>query len=138
MANAVQLLMAFGIFPMREFEDWETMPNKTYNFLKLFVHGAYACQLVAVQFCNTEQQGYVVNQHNQNMYNVLEDGASVTDKDGSVATITQQTAANVTTGSTLGNTNAAAMPTANSSPSPNKYAAVAAAINQLSTNQMAM
>jgi hypothetical protein len=53
------------------------------------------------------------------MYNVLEDGASVTDDDGSIATITQQTAANITTGSTLGNTYAALLPTANPSPSPN-------------------
>jgi hypothetical protein len=41
MTNAIQLLMVSGIFPMREFEDWETMPNKMYNSLKLFVHGAY-------------------------------------------------------------------------------------------------
>ncbi len=89
---------------MREFEDWEATPNKTYNSLKLFVHGAYARQLVAVQSRTTGQQGYVANQHNHNMY------ALVTDDDGSVATITQQTAANVTTGSTLGNMYAALMP----------------------------
>jgi hypothetical protein len=84
------------------------------------------------------QQGYVANQHNHNMYNVLEDGASVTDDNGSVAMITQHTAANITTGSTLGNTYAALLPTANPSPSPNKHAAAAAAINQLSANQTAM
>jgi hypothetical protein len=77
------------------------------------------------------QQGYVANQQNHNMYKVFEDSALVTDKDGSVATITQQTAANISTGSTLGNTYAALLPTANPSPSPNNYAAVAAAINPL-------
>jgi hypothetical protein len=82
------------------------------------------------------QQDYVANQHNHNMYNVLEDGALVTDNNGSVATITQQTAANITTGSTLGNTYAAS--TANPRMSPNKYTATAAVINQLSVNQMAM
>jgi hypothetical protein len=86
----------------------------------------------------TGQQGYVANQHNQNMYNMLEDGALVSDDDGSVAIITQQTAANFTTSSTLGNTYAALLPTAYPSLSPNNYAAVAAAINQLSTNQTAM
>ncbi len=43
MTNAVQLLMASGIFPMREFEDWDATPNKTYNSLKIFIHGAYVC-----------------------------------------------------------------------------------------------
>ncbi len=42
MTNTVQLLMTSGIFLMREFEDWEATTNKTYNSLKLFVHGAYA------------------------------------------------------------------------------------------------
>ncbi len=69
---------------------------------------------------------------------MLEDGALVTDDNGSITTITQQTADNVTTGSTLSNTYAALMPTANSSPSPNDYAAAASAINLLSANQTAM
>jgi hypothetical protein len=40
--------MASGIFLMREFENWGATPNKMYNFLKLFVHRAYARPLVAV------------------------------------------------------------------------------------------
>ncbi len=79
MTNAIWLLMAWGIFPIREFEDWETMPNKMYTSLKLFVHGAYAHQLVAIQLRTTRQQGYVANQHHHNMYNLLENRASVTD-----------------------------------------------------------
>jgi hypothetical protein len=82
---------------------------------------------VAIKLRTTGQQDYVANQHNHNMCNVLEDDALVTDDDGSITMITQQTAANVTTGSTLGNTYAAL--TANLSPSLNEYAAVAAAIN---------
>jgi hypothetical protein len=52
--------------------------------------------------------------------------------------MTQQMAANITTGSTLGNTYAALLPTAYPFPSPNNYTAAAAAINQLSANQTAM
>jgi hypothetical protein len=43
----------------------------------------------------------------------------------------------MSTGTTLSNTNAALLP-ANPSPSPNKYAAAATLINQLSANQMVM
>jgi hypothetical protein len=52
--------------------------------------------------------------------------------------ITQQTAANITTGSTLGNMYAVSLPMANPSPSPNDYAAAAVVINQLSANQTAI
>jgi hypothetical protein len=72
------------------------------------------------------------------LYNVLEDGDLVTDNNGSIATITQQAAANVTTGSTLGNTYVVSLPMANSSPSTNEYTGAAAAISQLSANQTAM
>jgi hypothetical protein len=69
MTKVVQLLMASGIFPMREFKNWEATPNKTYNPLKLFVHGAYVHQLVAIQLRTVREQGYVANQHNHIMYN---------------------------------------------------------------------
>jgi hypothetical protein len=82
MTNAVQLLMALGIFPAREFEDWEAMSNKMYTSLKVFVHGAYARHLIAVQLSTTGQHGYVANPNN-NMFQVLEDGASVTDDNAS-------------------------------------------------------
>jgi hypothetical protein len=103
MTNAVQLLMSLGIFPPREFEDWEATANKTYASLKVFVHGAYARRLVAVQLHTTGQQGYVAD-HNNNMFRVLEDSVSVTNDNASIATNTNQTAANVTMGSTLGDT----------------------------------
>jgi hypothetical protein len=38
MTKAVQLLMSSGIFPPREFKDWEATANKTYTSLKVFVH----------------------------------------------------------------------------------------------------
>ncbi len=84
MATTVKLLMASGIFPKWEFEDWEATVNKSYMALKVFVHGAYTCCLVAVQLHTTGQHGYVANQHNHNMYNVVEDGALGTDNDASL------------------------------------------------------
>ncbi len=88
MANAIQLLMASGILPMHEFEDWEATIIKLYTALKVFIHGAYVHCLVAVQLHTAGQHGYVANQHNHNIYTVLEDGALVTDNDASIATIT--------------------------------------------------
>jgi hypothetical protein len=138
MTNAVQLLMSSGIFPPREFEDWKATANKAYASLKVFVHGAYARRLVTVQLCTTGQQGYVAN-HNNNMFQVLEDGASATNDEASVATITNQTAANVTMGSTLRNTYEASLAPTNPSLSPQQeYAAATTAINQLTANQTEM
>jgi hypothetical protein len=136
MTNAVQLLMALGIFLAREFKDWEATPNKTYGSLKVFVYGAYARHLIAVQMRTTEQHRYVANPNNN--LQVLEDGVSITDDDTSVATIMNQTAANATTGSTLDNIYNASLAPANPSPSPQDYVAVATAINQLSANQPRM
>ncbi len=70
MINAVQLSMSLGIFPPREFEDWEATANKTYASLKVFVYGAYDQCLVALKLHTTGQQGYVAN-HNNNMFRVL-------------------------------------------------------------------
>ncbi len=135
MTNTVQLLMASGIFLARGFGDWEATPNKMYTSLKVFVRGTYARHLIAVQLCTTGQHLHVPNPNNT-MFQVLEDGASVTDEDTS---LTHQTAANATTGSTLDNTYTAYYAPANPSPSPQDYVAGATAINQLSTNQtMAM
>jgi hypothetical protein len=36
----VRLLMQLGIFPIKEFETWDAMPNKTYPGLKTFIHEA--------------------------------------------------------------------------------------------------
>jgi hypothetical protein len=137
MTNAIQLLMASGIFPVQEFKDCEATANKMYGSLKVFAHCAYARRLVAVQLRTTGQHGYVAN-HNNNMFQMLEEGASVTDDDASVVTITDHTAANATTDSTLGNIYAVSLAPANPSPSPQEYVAAAAAIKQLSANQTGM
>jgi hypothetical protein len=61
MANAVQLLMASGIFPMCKFDDLGATINKSYTALKVFVHGAYSRRLVAMQLRTTGQHKYVAN-----------------------------------------------------------------------------
>ncbi len=128
-SNAVRLLMASGIFPLKEFDTWEALPIKTHPILKTFVHEAYTRHLTSIQLHNTAgQQGYVQNPNN-NMYNLFGEGDNeVTDND---TTITQ-TATAATTGSTSGGaTNAA---TSNAT----IPAEVSAAINQLAANQTAM
>ncbi len=40
-ANMMHLLLASGMFPMKEFEDWEAIAMKTWPALKTFVHGVY-------------------------------------------------------------------------------------------------
>ncbi len=105
--NGVRLLMQSGIFPLKEFDTWDTITPKTYPALKTFIHKACTCRLMASQLRNTTgQQGYVPN-NNQNMYNVLSEGYDTdSGTEGTVATQTApmtQTMA-MTTGSTLGNT----------------------------------
>jgi hypothetical protein len=83
------LLLKSRNFPMREFEDWEAMQNKTWPLLKTFVHGANACKLVASTLCNmTGQLGYVQLAHN--MYKVLETDKARED----ASTITQMAVGN--------------------------------------------
>ncbi len=128
-SNAIRLLMALGIFPLKEFDTWEVLPIITYPILKTFVHEAYTRHLMSIQLCNTAgQQGYMQNPNN-NMYNVFGEGDDkVTDND---TTITQ-TATAATTESTSGGTTSAATSKA-TIPSE-----VSAAINQLAANQTAM
>ncbi len=52
-SNTVRLLMASGIFPLKEFDTWDAMPNKTYPILKTFVHEAYTRCLTSIQLHNT-------------------------------------------------------------------------------------
>jgi hypothetical protein len=126
--NTVHLLLPSGIFPMKEFEDWETTPNKMWLALKTFIHGVYAHCLVAVGLRSTSaQQGYAPT---QNMYNILAHGNDDTDDNAATITITQ-TAAAATTGSTLANTYA--MP----APAPTDHN-LTTAINLLAANQQAL
>jgi hypothetical protein len=128
-SNAVRLLMASGIFPLKEFNTWEALPIKTYPILKTFVHEVYTRRLTSIQLCNTAGQQEYVQNPNNNMYNVFEEGDDkVMDND---TTITQ-TAMAATTGSTLGGATNAGTSKA-TIPSE-----VSASINQLAANQTAM
>jgi hypothetical protein len=94
--NTMLLLLRSGIFPTREFKQWDAIQNKTWPVLKTFVHGTYALKLVAANIRTTMvQQGYVP----QNMYHVLNKK-----DDSSADTTVTHSAVAATTGSTLGNT----------------------------------
>ncbi len=128
--NAVRLLMQSNIFPLKEFDTWETITPKMYPALKTFIHEAYTHCLMAMQLRKTAGlQGYAPN-NNQNMYNVFGDGYNTdSGTKGTVGTppapITQTAA--ITTGSTLGNTYRATNPLE-----------ISNAIKQLAANQTAI
>jgi hypothetical protein len=119
--NAVHLLLQSQIFPMKEFEDWEQSVSKNWTDLRIFVQGAYAHCLVAVNLGSAAvQNGYVT----QNKFHILgEDDNEFKDADS--------------TGTTATHTAAAA--TMNSGiTAPTVPADVVMAINTLSANQMTM
>jgi hypothetical protein len=124
--NAICLLMQPSIFPLKEFDTWESMTIKLYPILKMFIHEAYSRRLMAMQLQNTVgQQGYV----QQNMYNILDvNGGEDTDND-MVVTVQMVAAATTTAGGSTIGSNYAAMNAATIT------AEVTAAINQLSANQ---
>jgi hypothetical protein len=94
--NTMHLFLKSGIFPTREFKQWDAVQNKTWPVLKAFIHGAYARKLVAASIRTTmDQQGYVP----QNMYNILNKH-----DDSSTDTTVTHTAGAATMGSTLSNT----------------------------------
>jgi hypothetical protein len=102
----VRLLMQSGIFPIKEFITWAAVPNKTYPGLKTFIHNAYMRRLTAISLRNTAGSlGYMGN--NQNAFNIINSLATADNTDDNDATTVTQTAAAVTTRSTLGNTYAA-------------------------------
>jgi hypothetical protein len=60
--NAVRLLQQSGIFPLKEFDTWDTIIPKSYPALKMFIHEAYTRHLTALQLRNTTgTQGYSPN-----------------------------------------------------------------------------
>ncbi len=105
--NALRLLTQSNIFPLKEFDTWETITPKMYPALKMFIHKAYTHRLMAMQLQNTAGlQGYAPN-NNQNMYNVLGDGYDT--NSGTKGTVAMPTApitqtAAMTMGSMLDNT----------------------------------
>ncbi len=102
--NTIHLLLQPGIFPMKEFEDWEATNNKTWTSLKTFVHGAFQRQLVAVRIrgSTSGQQGYAPP---MNPYTLLAESLDL-DNDTTVT----QTAMVATLSSMLGNTYATPAP----------------------------
>jgi hypothetical protein len=118
--NTMHLLLKSGIFPTREFKQWDAIQNKTWPVLKTFVDGAYARKFVAANIRTmTGQQGYVP----QNMYHVLDEC-----NDSSADTTVTHTATAATTGSTLGNTYQASVVPAE----------LTAAINTIAANQQSL
>ncbi len=101
--NALCLLMALQIFPLREFDMWENTTIKTYPALKTFIDKAYSGCLNSMELCNTSSSlGYTAPAHN--MYHMLDMGKDSKD-DITVATIAMVAAA--TTTSLLGHGTAA-------------------------------
>ena len=126
----VCLLMQSSIFPIKEFQTWAAMPNKTYPGLKTFIHEAYARRLTAISLHNTAGSlGYVGN--NTNAFTII-NPLTWEDTNNDNVTTVMQTAPAAMTGSTLGNTYEA---TGTSASFP---AEVTAATQQLSANQMSM
>jgi hypothetical protein len=102
--NTIHLLLQSGIFPMKEFEDWEATINKTWTSLKAFVHGAFHHRLMAVGIrrSTSGQQGCAPP---MNPYALLAEGLDLDDN-----TTVTQTAVAATVGSTLGNSYATPAP----------------------------
>ncbi len=116
----MRILLRANIFPLKESDAWDAGTLKSYPTLKTFVHAAYSRRLTALALCSTSGQNRYAN---QTIYNVLEEE----DTDNNmVTTITQTAALTTTTGGTtpFGGTAISAK--------------VAAAINQLLTNQTAI
>jgi hypothetical protein len=92
--------MQSGIFPIKEFETWDTMPNKMYPGLKTFIHEAFTRRLTTISLGNTAGSlGYVGN--NANAFAVINSMAGE-ETDDDDATTVMQAAAAATTRSTLG------------------------------------
>ena len=121
---AVQLLLQSGLFPMKEFEDWEREVSKTWTDLKRFVQAAYQRKLTVLNLRLTSgSAGYV----NQNMFHILGENEDDIDSVESASTGNSliQAAANVTVNSGV------TAPTAQSAVS----ADVLTAIKTLAANQ---
>jgi hypothetical protein len=55
--NAVLVLRKANIFPVKEFDDWETVPLKTWAKMKSFYHEAFTRQLISMNPASG-QHGY--------------------------------------------------------------------------------
>jgi hypothetical protein len=105
---------------MKEFKDWDWSTSKNWTNLKMFVQGAYARRLVAVNLHSAAAQNGHVTQNN--MFHILcddKDEFKGADSTGAMATHTA-TAATANSGITA----------------PTVHADVVTAINTLSANQV--
>jgi hypothetical protein len=69
--NTMFLFLQSGIFPHREFETWDAVPNKTWPALKMFLHQAYQSTLIATGLRNTTgMMGYAPT---SNAFHAFED-----------------------------------------------------------------
>jgi hypothetical protein len=93
-ATAVNILVTSNMFPLKEFDAWEGMANKTYPALKTFFHEAYGQRLTVLELRSTSGQNRYAS---QTMYNILEGNY---DTDNDTATSLTQTAAVAAAGTT--------------------------------------
>ena len=97
--NAVLILRKASIFPVKEFDDWETVQLKTWATMKSFFHEAFICRLNAISMNPTSgQHGYT----NPNPYSIFN---TTHNKDNTSTASTQHTLATTTVpsvGSTIG------------------------------------
>ncbi len=119
----MRILLQANIFPLKEFDAWDAVTPKSYPILKTFIHAAHGRRLTALALRSTSGQNRYANQM---IYNVLEEENEENTNDNMVTTITQTAALTTATGGTT--------PSGGTAIS----AEVAAAINQLSTNQIAI
>ena len=95
---AVQLLLQSGVFPMKEFEDWDREVAKTWTGLKRFIQAAYQRKLTVLNLRMTSGTGGYTS---QNMFHVLGDADDDMDSVASASTGNSiiQAAANATVNS---------------------------------------
>ena len=100
--QAVLILRKSNIFPVKDFDDWESKPLKTWALMKVFFQEAYTKRLNAISLSHTAgQQGYTNRNQFEIMANTMDDDNS-TNSDGTQHTIAAATV-NLP-GSTLGGT----------------------------------
>jgi hypothetical protein len=91
--TAVRILVTSNMFPLKEFDAWESIASKTYPALKTFFHKAYGCCLTALELRSMSGKNRYVS---QTIYNILEGN----DTDGNTVTTITQTAATSAAGPT--------------------------------------
>ncbi len=128
-ANTLRILVGSNLLPTKEFNTWDTKPIKTWATLKTFFQEAYGRQLTSLSLQSTSGQNSYAS---KNMYNLFEGTGEDTDDDTvtTITPITDVAATTATTAGTMGTAQPSMMSTVN--------AKIAAAINQLSANQMAI